>query len=182
MITTEEMARLRVGLAELPGFDPVGLRVWEEAEAGVVVGRDDRPEGERRGEWLVYPATGEWEGCDTGGCDPVISAGPSHLTIDLADSATRDRVARHVAARARLEIGNTAPQWTCTFRAEGFGRWSITGRHERQRTYHGGHHEWGEAVRELQDIDATDARTLSDGSSYADALALALVACHLGAA
>lgn len=91
--------------------------------------------------------------------------------IDLADAATADRIARWVAGRVGFEHAATAPNWGTSgsdHPVHGPSRYAYLGDSD--------HH-----FDLPDDFDDTDDRRLPDGSMYADRLALALVAQHLGA-
>lgn len=169
--TTDELARLRIPLSALPGFDPVGLRAWwPYLETHVLA---TGPYGSSSIGLLV----------DTEVC--LRSAGRQYLYVDLADASTADRLARWLAGRVGLEVGCTAPGW---FPKLGPDRWLL-------RTAHGARL----FVRAIPDrVDGGDADhhwhsvpglpsvsfgcVLPDGSLYTDRLALALVAQHIGGA
>jgi hypothetical protein len=160
-LTTEDMGRLRFGLAALDGFDPVGLTLG------------------RGGEWAACVAYGHSDGTVL----LVRGAGTRHVVtewwplagfeVDLADAATRDRVARWLAARVGLEVGSTAPGWE-TGDIEPV-EWVLVGTRI-------GDHFTPDSVPALAAVDPDDRRRLADGSLYRDALALALVAVHVGGA
>jgi hypothetical protein len=169
-LTTEESGRLRVPLAALDGFDPVGLRCGEDLdhEAGVCTHTTEAGEHV----WLVYSDDDTWDWLPRG-----------VVFVDLADPATADRVARWLAARVGLEVGCTAPRWNHSGRR---GTWAITGDAD-AALFHGsepprnwrGRTRWKPAeivVPALAALDPSDDRRLPDGSRYVDRLALALVA------
>lgn len=156
---------LRVPLSALPGFDPVGLRC-STASSG-------------DGHWLCVA-----DGWLTD-ANPRVSRnettrvydGPmSGVVLDLSDSATRDRVARWVAARVGLEVGCTAPGWgwvdndpTNAMRDVLARGWVLGS----------AFFVWGGCG--TSDLDPTDDTCLPDGSRVVDAVALARVAVYLGA-
>lgn len=80
-ITAEELARLRISLSALPGFDPIGLWLYRTFAAMADIRRV---------------------------CDGHTSQGDA---VSAADSSTADRLARWLAARVGLEVGCTAPRW-----------------------------------------------------------------------
>lgn len=193
-ITNEEMNRLLLPLAKLPGLDPVGLRVAVEGcGVGIVVEPDDAEPENRHGEWIVYPIGG-WPETEPYISHDALSVKASEMAIDLADAATRDRVARWAAGRAGETSGCTAP----SFRRGYEGLYGFLGTMGRVvfgvrdtaeeagligrsvQDPHGSHHVGGIAVPGLVVLDEEDRRALPDGSLYRDARALALVAQHLG--
>ena len=97
------MSDLLVPLASLPGFDPVGLRVASTAT-------DNAKFPGLRGLFVAHAD------CDEVRVLWVADDGPENwpaaqVLLDLADAATRDRLARYVAGRVGLEVGSTAPTW-----------------------------------------------------------------------
>lgn len=159
-LTPSDLARLRVRLDELPGFDPVGLFVYgERGDDHMVVFADDD-------DLLVHDCGSEdlawwWSK----------SEGPR---LDLADASTADRVARWVAERHRTLSGEpppgcTAPSWFY----EG-GRWVLST----------GGWSWlvpRDLVTEPTELQVQlDRRRLRDGSRWVDRAALAEVARHVG--
>jgi hypothetical protein len=155
-LTSEEMAALRVPLAALPGFGPVGLSLWNERDGlrGTVVETD----------------MGLAVFCMTEG-DGHLHDRDDAWEYDLADASTRDRIARWVAGRAGLTLGSTAPDW-------GWCPPVMTWRLSAERG------EW-DAPQALfddafWDIHLGDTRRLPDGSGYADAKALGMAAVHVG--
>jgi hypothetical protein len=172
-LTTEDMGRLRVPLAALPGLDPVGLDL-------VALGQ---------GEWAVHvlDADGPWPQHDLLVYDGrwrtteswwLHGDGPELTTwaVDLADAATRDRVARQLAGRVGLEVGCTAPSFDRTPVG-----WALVGPHD-CIIYAEPDADLDEFVEvpALADLDPADDRRLPDGSIYRDALAQAIVAVHVG--
>jgi hypothetical protein len=179
-LTSEELARLRVPLDRLPGFDPVGLRV---------IGEDGLPAG------LVTLSTGVHVFL----ADDVNEDGsnlhyPADFDANLSDSATADRVARWCAGRVGLEVGCTAPGWrSYSARADpplaiwlfgelGLGVRVFANQPRRDPPLTGWAYSRAveNVVPALADLDPTDARLLPDGARWIDRLALALVATHLG--
>lgn len=158
-ISTEEFARLRVPLASLPGFDPVGLRINAGSYGkGLCTG--------------ASPIIAAWRFlCDDGSAG---GADGGALRVDLADASTADRVARWVAGRVDFEVGCTAPDWHHGTDHDGNGGWLLFWFDD------GDSAEYYFGYPELEGLDWEDPRRLPDGSRYVDRLALALVAVHLG--
>ena len=166
-ITPADLARCRVRLADLPGFDATGLLLRDAKgdEEGIVVYDDGR-------DVLVHPEDGDdepryWTRDQEGDLD---EEGPC---VSTTDASTRDRLARWVAGRVKLPVGSTAPDWACRFTSP---HWTLAGPQrgnggsEAMCTFHQG----------LADLDPNDPRLLPDGSRRVDAVALAEVARHLG--
>jgi hypothetical protein len=146
---------LLVSLAALPGLDATGLRLLSSVSGGEYVCIGYRP---RVRAWYALPVMSDARTAEE--CEWV----PLGLDarIDLADSATRDRVARWCGERRKLEAGCTAPHWHHDFG----GRCALSAV-TRWTTY-------------CDAVDAYDDTKLEDGSRKADAHALAMVAVHLG--
>ena len=160
-------ADLRVALSDLPGFDPVGLRVLD-------------PNGEL-GSYVATYADEVHVMLDgranaTGGL--VLD---EDVDLDLSDAATRDRLARWLAARVGLEVGCTAPRW---FWHVAMRCWVLGhGRLESSRSFSFDGRVTDHEVPPLSDLDGADDDTrLPDGSRLVDAVALARVAVHVGGA
>ena len=150
------MTGLLLRLDELPGFDPVGLHVCG--------GRSLQPWG-----LVVFSGPG---GCMLSGGQDEVPA--TSLRVSLADPATRDRVARWLAARVGLEVGATATRWGRS-RGRAWSLVAVKGRiwrwweHQTAWTLRGDRHYGCPA---LASIDLADPQ--------ADWLALAAVARHVG--
>ena len=160
---------MRIPLAALPGFDPVGLFV-----RGLI--NDD-------GRYLVSGVSP---------CDPVAilvdgreSRGYRTVSfelvdLDVADSSTADRLARWLAARVGLEVGCTAPGWKGQddgWVLTTFGKGVFFGAMP-SNSRPAGHIS---IVPGLAGIDVPGGyRRLPDGSLFRDRLALAVVAVHVG--
>ena len=148
-----ELAMLRVPLSSLPGFDPVGLVLHHHSGwSGFAIGRSPRGS-------LVCYSSG------------VSQLEPAAAEIDLADSATADRVARWAAAQVELATDCTAPGWR--YLPDSVGWWLAAPDGA----------GWFFPVSSLPLVKvfwADDDRLLPDGSRYVDRLALALVAVYLG--
>jgi hypothetical protein len=157
-LTAEELGRLRVSLDLLPEFDPVGLHIWdEEYERHVLV-------TEAHETILDLHLRQE----------DAFRIQRREARLDLADASTRDRVARWLGGRHGLRGGCVAPSWvnrTHDFMLGG----AVMFRRKRN-----GHVSI--VVPELVATALPDLRDLPDGSRYVDALALALVAVHVGGA
>lgn len=181
-ITAEELGRLRIPLALLPGFDPIGALVRVAGCRGLVVGRDTARPETRWGEWLIHPLD-EWKDLPLDCGTLVRSCRGSEAQIDLAESSTADRLSRWMALRLgmRADWGDcTAPRWYAAGMTPSTPWWVIQwGRESRifaSAAYHGAR------VIPVPDLhfDAGDARRLPDGSRFADRLALGTVAVHVG--
>lgn len=161
MIAAEEMERLRVRLADLPGFDPVGLVVQYEGDErllcvgqfdGGVLLDDEGPDGEQ------------------------LAALPEQCEVSTADARTRDALARWVAGRIGRSVGSIAPGWVMHRQ-----RWELSTDGDDTNTYFGVDWERPDVVvPTLGDLDPRDPRLLPDGSRWVDAAALAAVARHVG--
>lgn len=165
MIAAKEMAQLRVRLADLPGFDPEGLRVEYESERilcvglfdGAVLLDDEGPDGER------------------------LAALPEQCEVSTADARTRDALARWLAERVHtvqgqpFRVGSTAPAWAPVTAVGGFtvsDGWSLIAAST----------AYFDRGVYAPDLDSGDDRLLPDGSRWVDAAALAAVARHVGGA
>jgi hypothetical protein len=173
-LTSEELARLRVSLAKLPGLNAAGLFCWDRGESGCCVLEVDN-------HWVRF----------AGDDLPNVSTGS--VDLDLSDSATADRVARWCAGRVGLEVGCTAPGWrSYSARADPPLAIWLLGEPGDARVFANQPRRdppltgWAysraveNVVPTLADLDPTDARLLPDGARWIDRLALALVATHLG--
>lgn len=153
---------LLLPLSEVPGLDATGLpALLADGHRGVILPGGVLFHLDRRQVYLAGNVRG----------------------IDLADSATRDRVVRWVAGRLGLTLGSsTAPEW--------FGRrgaWELnpgTGSPDIEvvfvrpvGSYSGA---YGPIVPTLAELDCDDDARLPDGSRAVDARALLLVAQWLG--
>lgn len=168
-LTSEEMERLRVRLADLPGFDPVPLFAYllgdDEEEAWVVVG-----DGSTRG--VKYAIL--WSGSTR---DVPLS----DVWVSTADARTRDALARWVAGRVGMSPASTAPAWHVGDPAPGTWnlRWwyteFVTFHAPRPSSYRGTKVSSEHEVSALGGLDSADPRRLPDGSRWVDAAALAAV-------
>lgn len=173
--TPAEPSALSLRLDELPGLDAVGLRVPLRGETtGIVL---------RPGEvWLeTWREDVDW-------ADWALDGG---RVLDLADGATRDRVARWCASRLGWTLGDsTAPSWERSWDVDELG--AVGGARGWSLVASGGRHVFVAAtddrdpatlvVPALAGIDRPDdERRLSDGSLWCSAAALAAFARHLGA-
>lgn len=168
-------ADLLLRLDRVRGLDPVGLAITadEARYSGVCVrvfgtpANDPRVSSTRSSCTMsVYPRGG-------GHCAALP---PSEVSVSLADSAARDRVARWVAERVGMPCDPVAGFWRFVL-----GAWRLTGSD--------GAIEFGAAdpeaegrfvVHALSALDPHDDTRLPDGSRLVDALALAAVARHVG--
>jgi hypothetical protein len=158
-LTPDDMARLRVRLDDLPGFDPVGLRVFHSRTSYVdslciTAGIGVVPR-ERGLVLLDLPAT---------------------VCLDLSDASTRDRVARWMAGRAvqPFPLGSTAPEVRLTDAMDGRPLLRLVGAGRQAAVF------TSVALDGIADLDPKDPRLLPDGSRWVDAAALAEVARHVG--
>lgn len=175
---------LMVALSEVPGLDPVGLRVTRDRPMfGTVLGVD--------ADGTVWCST--WsEGGRFGAEGRIFAFSPGTARVYLADSATRDRAARWLAGILRPDVDGGFPACVIPGR-------SSFGANSRTPT-------WGLAVSSLQDgplwrsfddqplpngkrlsqdalfagLDLLDDTRLPDGSRLVDALALAAVCRAVG--
>lgn len=190
-LTAEELGRLRVPLAALPGLydNPMGLLVVDaDDEWGVIVCRaqdyDDPAPGDNDHETpLVLVA---WSRCGADAEAPEwIEVADLSVSLDVGPNA--DRVARWLAARVGLEVGCTAPLWSVCARGWGGHGWALTQRDFEGETtckvfaspYNGGDCA---ALTEMDELRTDAGPRLPDGSLFRDRLALALVAQHIGGA
>lgn len=170
MTAAEEMGRLRVPLASLAGFDPVGLVV----DGAVIVSRAEEQDNDEAGwaaEFATLPPPSLLAIATVEGVRFRVAA---EVSVTLADASTADRVARWVAGRVGLEVGCTAPGWR-EGRQGGLGLpgWLLdTGDGSKFFTY--------DSLPVVRAFWMDDDRLLPDGSRYVDRLALALVAVHVG--
>ena len=169
-ITTEEMERLRVRLADLPGFD-AGDEEWETASRRFAR-HCMRQLALNHG--LDEPDDYELIAIN----DAFDDALPEREYVSTADARTRDALARWVAERVNVSIGCTiAPgfYWWDHDLSEGEEpAWILQSIEPEARGYHG----WTRA--RVLGLDPTDDRLLPDGSRWVDAAALAAVVRHVG--
>lgn len=172
-----------VSLTALPGFDPVGLRVLVQTpddDRWHVGMRFDPTDFGRRPipVWVVLIAAFE-------GVEPsrfiMGQASVLDVRLDLADSATRDRAIRWLAAKADgIYVGSGPPMWRPSgkvrqWRGERMLQsWAVYGSTRGECRFS------GNEIPALTDLDRADDTRLPDGSRRVDAHALALVAVHLG--
>lgn len=174
ILTPDELAALHVPLGELPGFDPVGLRLYGSnptiggtADNGICAGGDFRPnDPDEEGpvdDVLV-------------GFDMSVPTWMKRklLHVNLADRATACRVAAWAAQRLHLELGCTAPQWACGWSHDGEQGWTLWGSGAEYWI------SWEDEESPLHDLDPFDDRKLPDGAQYVDRLALARFVVHVG--
>lgn len=180
MSDPDDLSRLRLRLAELPGFDPVGLRVTrEDGLAGTAVGDG----------FVVIraPSMAFWQSGDPWA--------PWATFVTTADASTRDRVARWVAGRLGKDVGPSGPCWGAVSNGYEGGGWALLSRLGRGMSIFmdpdrlplaalpplvpGGESVWV-GVPALATLDPRDDRLLPDGSRWVDAAALAEVARHVG--
>lgn len=167
---------LRIAFAELPGFGDVatGLPVriaWAGTHLrGLYLGATP---GSHVGPYAVLVDDGY-----------VGIAGWDGLSVNLADAATRDRVARWCAARLGWPAQTSAPTWMRTLDLDDSAGWCLVGADDRAEVFLA----CGDvrlpnerALPGLAALDRDDARTLPDGTRWVDAAALAVAARHLGA-
>lgn len=161
-------ADLRVRLNQLPGFDPVGLRLYRWSD-GLYLG-------------VVIETPAEMSGYATAHAGRIELGWLGGCAVDLSGASTRDRVARWLAWRLGIPIGCTAPEWATDiegwsmFAGEsperaGMACWDLDGR---------GAGAAGGKVEGLAGLDPTADTRLPDGSRLVDAVALARVAVHVG--
>ena len=153
MIAPDEIVRLRLRVAGLPGLDVVGLFAYflgdEEDERHLIT--DETVVELQR---VFRSHGGPWQS-------------EEDLFVSTADARTRDALARWVAERVGLWFGSTAPTW---WAAE--SDWWLSA--------HRSDREWRKGeVPALGDLSARDHRCLADGSRWVDAAALAEVVRHL---
>lgn len=165
---TPDIVELRVPLPSLPGLDPVGLVVWHAVDQTFESGLCFENESRTAGRWLALNIRVR------GGKGTSYFRAENGI-VDLADAATRDRVARWVADRVEFEVGSTAPGWGFVDTDWGFDMrgWLMGWRRQ-------GEPVWWPADGFLAGADPNDDRLLPDGSKFVDALALARVAVHVG--
>jgi hypothetical protein len=192
-LTTEDMGRLRVPLAALPGLDVRGLLLWptrEELHRRDLAMFRTFSDGSAAGAQL--PTGIEWIGVTRDTSDHALAGyvvthtdfasrhgivanfrgGP--VDVDLADAATRDRVARWLAARVGLNTSGRCPWWFTLAPVASRPGWGLAyGPHGSYETFGPGRET---EVPALVGLNGADDRRLPDGSRYVDALALALVA------
>lgn len=168
---------LLVPLLALPGLDPVGLWVRHRASPSAC-------------RWLVTEHLPAIEGRYPQPSRCVVAHGGPHnvgdvddkLRLNLADSATRDRVTRWIGARSNKAMDHSSAPW---WEWHGPRRvWAlIANRWVHYYSPFGDEIETADpllAVLALRDLDPQDFTTLPDNSRRVDAHALALVAVHLG--
>ncbi len=184
-LTQEEMGRLRVRLADLPGFDPVGLTAHVDASGrsddhrlGVYVpggpGRDTGVSGIPPYHWV-------WHGEDL--YDPDVWC---MSTVSTADARTRDALARWIMSHdAGMKIRRcTAPNFRSWVTHKAIG-WHITngpGWSASQSAVDDYRALLVPGLADLHPNDPGHERVLPDGSRWVDAAALAEVVRHLGGA
>jgi hypothetical protein len=167
-LTPDDLARLRIPLAQLPGLDSTGLHLWA-GERHVTCVYDTVTPYYHTDEHAIVLIVGGDE-------DTRVEQAPRDegWAIDLREGAAADRVARWLAARLDTEVGCTAPTWACGSSHDGEQGWTLWGC---------GAEYWFSCEDEgsvLHGLDPFDDRTLPDGSQWIDRLALALVAQHVG--
>ena len=147
-LTSEEMAQLRVRLADLPGFNAEGLvlRAGNGAEEGIVVYDDGR-------DVLVHPEDGDQDLFHWG---LVQEHGEEEPHVSTADARTRDALARWLCPNWN---GTTAPSLSRRGTISE-GVWRVGNRD----------------MTHTAEVRADDFRVLPDSSPYAYALALAVEA------
>ncbi len=163
-------ADLLLPLSACPGLDASGLWVRDTNPAGyrrLVVETDD---GEAPSRAIVLERTDRVP-------EPVERG---ELLLDLADASTRDRVARLVAERLGKAIDSTAPLWYQYSESWELYTWESEKDVIFVRPVGTYSRAYGPIVPALAEVDPADERTLPDGSRWADARALLLVAQHLG--
>jgi hypothetical protein len=164
-LTPDDMARLRVPLAVLPGFDPIGLFVANGAddEGYLVLFRDETTILAHNCGTDEYPW---WWSLDE-------EPGPE---VSLTHASTRDRVARWVAGRSvqPFPLGSTAPEVRLTDAMDGRPLLRLVGAGRQAAVF------TSVALYGIADLDPQDPRLLPDGSKWVDAAALAAVARQVG--
>ena len=174
------MSNLLVSLASLPGFDAGGLIVHDDVLDAWRMTLNS--EGHSLVIWNRNRRT----------LDRVMR---ERVSLSLAVAATRDRLARYVAARVGLEVRSTAPTWEYV---DFNDAWHLGGSRVLFRVS-----RWAEVRDQLGDnlgslpaglakrcrevptlaaLDPADDTRLPDGSRRVDALALGIVAVHVGGA
>lgn len=158
--TTEEMERLRVRLADLPGFDPLGLLAYHNGALHILYDASAVPVDAAR---LSKP-------------------GFQQVYVSTIHARTRDALARWCAVQVqakstpldvtRARLQSTAPTWERHPASWGWRlRFFLT---EVSLTSNDAEWTW------VSDLKPDDDRRLPDGSRWVDAAALAAVARHLG--
>ena len=159
---------LWLNLSDLPGFDPVGLRVEIPSVCtGIVVHMGEESNG-RSWYWGSPDAPPEED-------PPEMEiADRNGIILFLSDASTRDRLARFVAGGSHKEccapefkvIRSGVPPSTC---------WVLSSR----RLVSANNVFGTRQVPTLADLDPTDDTRLPDGSRRVDAIALGRVAVHV---
>jgi hypothetical protein len=180
-VEMSDLVRLR--LADLSGFDPVGLWVAnkDEPEGFLVLFQDETTVLVHSGGSEDYPWW--WTKAEEDG-----------PTITMLHASTRDRVARWVAGRVGKDVGPSGPCWGAVANSYEGGGWALLG-----KLGHGlsifmdpdrlplaalpplvptGESVWN-GVPALAALNPNDGRRLPDGSRWVDAAALAAVARHV---
>lgn len=178
-LTSEEMERLRVRLADLPGFNPVGLTV--DAKNG-----DGSTFGAALCVGVRHPQGGTvfWMWTEVNGL--VVFGHGTEVFVSTADARTRDALARWVAGRYGLRVGSSCPSLLCN--EQELFQWKLYSAPD-FRVYNSGHVTFdGDAEdgpTELRRLRAEDPRllpglTANDRARWVDAAALAAVARFVG--
>jgi hypothetical protein len=161
-------ADLLVPLVSLPGLDPVGLVALFGADVPCLV-------------LARFPGAGDGPWCEAWHprLRKMFPGSVEAFTLDLADPATADRLARYVAGRVGLAVGATAPDFGpgCW---EGVppDSWWLGG--ACFASHNGPPIEHCTIVPTLAALDPADDTRTASGARVVDLRALAVVAVEVG--